>query len=82
MLDIDLEMLELGLEGQGGFDRQQKGTRGQLCCLPTIRLSAETFTLPPSLPPSILPFLCLSFFSHPASVDDLELSMQVNLVSY
>lgn len=58
VLDIDLEMLESGLEGQGGFDRQQKGTRGQLCCLHTIRLSAETFTLPSS----ILPFLCLAFF--------------------
>lgn len=30
VLEVDLEMLESDLEGQGEFDRQQKGTRGSL----------------------------------------------------
>lgn len=45
---------ESGLEGPGGFDRQQQGAGGQLRCLPAVRLSAETF--PPSSS-SLPPFL-------------------------
>lgn len=58
---------ESGLAGPGGFDRQQKGAAGQLCCLPTLRHSAETF------PPSPLPSFPFCIFSWN--------SMQIKLAS-
>lgn len=57
MLEVDLGMLGSGLEGQGGFDRQWKGTGGSL-----LRLSPSLS--PSSFPPHLLPsFSVCPFFS-------------------